>query len=129
MNFYPLIGDEKVGPRKEFFYFSDGGVPTGIRNGDWKMVFQEQRAHGFSVWQDPYFALRLPKIFNLRRDLFERADQEAAGYNNWLAERLFLCVPTQQVFTKFLISFKDFLPRQKLSAFNLDNVIEKFMPD
>jgi hypothetical protein len=57
------------------------------------LVFREQRAHGFDVWQDPCVELRLPKIFNLRMDPFERMDHEGSGYDQWRAEHLFLLVP------------------------------------
>ncbi|MDJ0840868.1 MAG: arylsulfatase [Acidobacteriota bacterium] len=128
-NFLPhMTGKEEKGPRKEFFYFSDDGIPTGIRTGDWKIVFQEQRAHGMHVWSDPYFALRLPKLFNLRRDPFERADHESGSYDKWMADRFFMFVPTQQVFAQFLLTFKEFPPRQKPDDFNLDKVMEQFMP-
>src|SRR4029453_17455657 len=51
-------------PRHEFFYFNDDGSLVGLRFDQWKIVFAEQRAHGFDVWQEPFVVLRLPKIFN-----------------------------------------------------------------
>ena len=65
-------------PRDEFFYWNDDGSLVGLRYGNWKVVFQEQRSHGFDVWQDPFTPLRLPKIINLRSDPFERAEHEGA---------------------------------------------------
>ena len=129
-NFLPhMTGQEEKGPRNEFFYFSDDGFPTGIRTGEWKMVFMEQRAHGREVWHDPYFPLRMPKIYNLRRDPFERAEHESGTFDRWMLDRFFLAVPTQQVFARFLLTFKEFPPRQKPADFNLDTVIRKFMPE
>jgi len=129
-NFLPhMTGEEEDGPRNEYFYFSDDGIPTAIRTGDWKMVFQEQRAHGMDVWRDPYFPLRMPKIFNLRRDPFERADHESGSYDRWFADRFFLMVPTQAVFADFLLTFREFPPRQATANFNLDQVIKQFMPE
>ena len=129
-NFLPhMTGEEENGPRNEFFYFSDDGIPTGIRTGDWKMVFQEQRAHGMHVWNDPYFPLRTPKIFNLRRDPFERADHESGAYDRWFGDHFFLFVPTQQIFAEFLLTFREYPPRQKPAAFNLDTVIKQFLPE
>ena len=64
-------------PRNEFFYWNDDGSLVGLRYDNWKVVFQEQRSDGFDVWQDPFTPLRLPKIFNLRSDPFERAEQIA----------------------------------------------------
>ncbi|MCZ6711879.1 MAG: arylsulfatase [Gammaproteobacteria bacterium] len=125
-NFLPyLTGKVKKGPRKEFFYFSDDGQLIGLRYQQWKLVFAEQRAHGFNVWQDPFVTLRLPKLFNLRSDPFERAAQESIGYARWRIDRVFLLVPAQAFVAKFLGSFKAFPPRQKPASFNLDQVLQK----
>ena len=40
-------------------------------------MFLEQKAQGFSVWQQPMVQLRLPMLFNLRSDPFERAQHES----------------------------------------------------
>ena len=63
-------------PRKEFFYWNDDGSLVALRYDNWKIVFQEQRSEGFDVWQEPFTPLRLPKIFNLRSDPFERAEHD-----------------------------------------------------
>ena len=63
-------------PRKEFFYFNDDGSLVALRYNQWKIVFQEQRAEGLGVWQDPFVPLRAPKLFNVRSDPFEIADHE-----------------------------------------------------
>ena len=83
-------------PRKEFFYFNDDGSLVALRYNQWKIVFAEQRAHGFDVWQEPFTPLRLPKLFNLRSDPFELADHDAIGYPKWRIDRVFLLVPAQQ---------------------------------
>ena len=69
-NFLPyLTGEEKKGPRKEFFYFSDDGDLTDLRYDNWKFVFAEQRVPGtLQVWAEPFTHLRVPLIFNLRQD-------------------------------------------------------------
>ena len=124
-NFLPYFrGETDVGPRREFFYFSDDGNLVGLRYNNWKVVFAEQRAHGLDVWQDPFTQLRLPKIFNLRTDPFERADHEAIGYGAWRFDRLFLLVPAQAYVGKFLGTFQEFPPRQKPSSFSIDQVLE-----
>ena len=125
-NFLPYFtGQEKAGPRKEMFYFTDDGSLSALRYGDWKLVFSEQRAHGFDVWQEPLVPLRLPKLFNLRRDPFERADHEAFGYEKWRLDRVFALVPAQAYVARFLGTFKDFPPRQKPGSFSLDRVMEE----
>ncbi len=124
-NFLPYFrGETDVGPRREFFYFSDDGNLVGLRYNNWKVVFAEQRAHGLDVWQDPFTQLRLPKIFNLRTDPFERADHEAIGYGRWRFDRIFLLVPAQALVGKFLGTFQEFPPRQKPSSFSIDQVLE-----
>ncbi len=110
-------------PRKEFFYFNDDGSLVALRYNQWKLVFQEQRAHGFDVWQEPFTPLRLPKLFNLRSDPFELADHDAIGYPKWRIDRVFLLVPAQEFVARFLASFKEFPPSQKAGSFSLDDVL------
>ena len=111
-------------PRKEFFYFNDDGSLVGLRYNQWKLVFAEQRAHGFEVWQQPFVTLRLPKLFNLRSDPFESADHESMDYERWRIEHLFLLVPAQQYVGQYLATFKEFPPRQKAGSFGIDQVLE-----
>jgi arylsulfatase len=110
-------------PRKEFFYFNDDGSLVGLRYDHWKIVFAEQRAHGFDVWQEPFVPLRVPKLFNLRSDPFETADHESMDYERWRVEHLFLLVPAQQYVARFLGTFKEFPPRQKPGSFSIDHVM------
>ena len=119
-----LRGETEISPRREFFYFSDDGSLVGLRYNKWKVVFAEQRGHGLEVWQEPFVALRLPKLFNLRTDPFERADHEAADYERWRVDRLFLLVPAQAFVANFLATFQEFPPRQKPSSFTIDQVLE-----
>jgi len=97
---------------------------VGLRYNQWKLVFAEQRADGFNVWQEPFVTLRLPKLFNLRSDPFEMADRIGMDYVRWRAERIFLLVPAQQYVGKFLATFKEFPPSQKVGSFSLDQVLE-----
>ena len=123
-NFLPYFkGEEESGPRKEFFYFSDTGDLLNLRYNKWKIVFAEQRAEGFDVWQEPFVTLRLPKIFDLRADPFELADHIGIGYARWRADRLFLLVPAQVFVGNFLSTFKDYPPRQKPGSFSIDQVL------
>ena len=124
-NFLPyLTGTEAKGPRDEMFYFTDDGGLSALRFQDWKLLFTEQRAHGFDVWQEPLVTLRLPKIFNLRRDPFERAEHESFGYDKWRLERTYLVTPGAAYVGKFIDTFKAYPPRQKPGSFNLDRVME-----
>jgi arylsulfatase len=125
-NFLPLLtGAEKEGPRKEIFYFSDDGDLTALRYQDWKMIFMEQKAEGtLRVWMEPFVPLRVPLIFNLRRDPYERASITSNTYFDWLIDRAFLLVPAQAYVGQFLATFKEYPPRQKAASFSLDQVMD-----
>ena len=117
-NFLPYFkGDADQGPRTDFIYASDTGDIVAIRDGDTKLVFREQRAHGLAVWQDPYVTLRMPKLFNLRMDPFERMDHESDDYARWMAEQMFLFVPAMVKVGQFKATFLDFPQRQKPGSF------------
>jgi arylsulfatase len=126
-NILPLVtGQAKEGPRKEIFYFSDDGDLTALRYQDWKLIFMEQKATGtFRVWMEPFVPLRVPLIFNLRRDPYERATITSNTYHDWQIDRAFLLVPAQAYVGQFLATFKEFPPRQKAASFSLDQVMEK----
>jgi len=125
-NFLPHItGKEKKGPRKEIFYFSDDGDLTALRYNDWKLIFMEQRDQGtLSVWSNPFTPLRLPLIFNLRRDPYEFANITSNTYYDWVLDHAFLLVPAQDIVGEFLMTFKEYPPRMKAASFSLDKVME-----
>ena len=129
-NFLPYLkGETDQWPRDEFFYFSDTGDLLNLRYKRFKLVFAEQRAHGFNVWANPFTFLRFPKLFDLRTDPFEHADEiDAMGYQRWRAERMFVLVPAQTYVAQFLETFKEFPPRQKPASFSIDQVLEKLTP-
>jgi arylsulfatase A-like enzyme len=125
-NFLPyLTGQEEKGPRKEYFYFADTGQMVGLRYNQWKFVFAEQRSKTWRVWTEPFVTLRIPKIFNLRSDPFERADTDSNNYDTWWIRRVFLLVPSQTVVAEALSTFKEFPPRQKPDKFNVEDVLKK----
>ena len=125
-NFLPqLTGKVERGPRQEFFYFSDDGLLTAARVGDWKLVFAEQRARRFDVWRDPFVSLRIPKVFHLRRDPLERADTDSNGYNNWWDKKVAIAGAQGQVAVgRFVQSFQQFPPRQRPGTFTVDQIME-----
>jgi len=116
-------GEVTDAPRKEFFYWTDDGALANLRYDRWKLVFMEQRAHGFDVWQEPLVTLRVPKLICLRTDPFERADHEAEMYNMWRFERLYLLLPGVDYVAKHLATYQAYPPRQKPGSFNLDQVL------
>ena len=124
-NLIPFFkGDAKELPRKDFIYWNDDGQLVAIRVDNWKSVFLEQNNKGIGVWQGQFTNLRVPKLFNVRTDPFERGD-ELIEYDKWMVQRAFVQVPMQALAAKWLESFKEFPVRQKPASFNLDAVMEK----
>jgi arylsulfatase A-like enzyme len=126
-DFLPYLrGETQESPRKEIFYFSDDGDLTAMRWDDWKILFMLQESPGtLNVWQNPFKPLRLPFIFNLRRDPYERATITSNSYYDWMIDRAFMLVPAQAYVGRFLGTFQEFPPRQKAASFSLDAVMEK----
>ena len=122
-----LTGAAKEGPRREFLYFNDDGLLVGVRVGDWKTVFAEQRSHRFDVWREPFVFLRAPKIFHLRRDPYERADTDSNMYNEWWVDRVPRLFQAQEVVARFLGSLRQFPPSQRPASFTIDQVFENVM--
>jgi len=129
-NFLPhLTGESETGPRREFFYFSDDGQLVSARVGDWKAVFAEQRARRFDVWRDLFVTLRIPKVFHLRRDPFERADTDSNQYNVWWDHKINSSLVQARVeVVKFVQSLQAFPPRQRPASFTIDQVLEALQP-
>jgi arylsulfatase len=121
-----ITGQAEHSPRRHFFYVSDDGDLTAMRFENWKIVFLEQRARGtLRVWSEPYTELRVPKIFNLRTDPFERADQTSNTYYDWLISHAYLLIPAQQYVAMMLQTLAEFPPRQEPASFNVDKVLAK----
>ncbi len=117
-----LNGTVKESPRKEFIYLNDAAEVVAIRVGDWKATYLESRAHQLDVWREPFVHLRLPLLFNLRRDPFEKSQHNSNTYHDWMIDRAFVLVPLQTVASKFLLSLKDYPPSQKPGDWSLDSL-------
>ena len=113
-NLLPFLrGEVKENPRKGFLYWSDDGDLMSLRVGNWKCTFMEQRGKGLGVWEEPLVPMRVPNIYNLRSDPFERASEDATMfYGKWKVDRAFLLVPAQEIVGQFLATFKEF-PRDR----------------
>jgi arylsulfatase A-like enzyme len=120
-----LTGQGGDWPRKGFFYWNDDGELVAFRYDRWKVVFKEQQSRQFRVWMDPFVNLRVPLIFDLRMDPFERASTDSNSYYEWM-ERMaqIIGVAAQSYTGKMIMTFKEFPPRQKPASFNLDQVME-----
>lgn len=118
-----LTGKSKDSARDDFYYFNDDGLLVGMRFGNWKAVFCEQRAKGnFNIWQDPFVCLRVPKMFNLRMDPYERADITSDQYNDWLAKNVYLTGIATMKASEFLQTFVTYPPSQRPASFSVDQV-------
>ena len=121
-----LTGEQKDSPRQAFFYFSDDGDVLGLRFDHWKVVFMEQRCQGtLQVWAEPFTRLRLPKLFNLRMDPYERADTTSNTYNDWLLHNGYIMLGAQTIVAKFMETFKEFPPAQKPGSFTIEDAHAK----
>ena len=119
-----LTGDTPSN-RKEIVYY-EGTDLQAVRYNDWKAVFMEQRVEAtLQAWAEPFIPLRIPLIFNLRRDPYERAQITSNTYYDWLLDRAYLLVPAQAYVAQFLATFEEYPPRQEAASFSLDNVLTK----
>jgi arylsulfatase A-like enzyme len=129
LNLLPwLTGQAKQSPRDYFFYVSDDGGVMAVRTGDWKLVFEEQRAFSTQVWAEPMVKLRLPHIFSLRRDPFERADFNSNVYFDWMIDHVPQLYLAQSLVAEQIANYVKYPPRQKAASFNLDAVMAKLGP-
>ncbi len=112
----------------EYFYFSDDGDLMALRYDNWKMVFMEQRMVGpCGSGRSRWCTLRFPKLFNLRTDPFERADITSNTYWDWVMDHIYLFLPAQKYVGEFLMTFKEYPPRQKAASFTIDQVLQKLL--
>jgi len=120
-----LTGQVKESPRNAFFYMSDDGEVMAVRHRDWKFVLGEQQAQQMRVWMEPLNKLRVPLMFNLRRDPFERAQHNSNTYYDWIMYHAFKIYEMQEVVAREIADFEKFPPRQKPASFNLDAVMRQ----
>ena len=117
-----LSGKVKESPRKEFWYVNDDGEIVAARYLDWKLVWLENRGEAFGVWREPFVELRIPLLFNLRRDPFEKAQHNSNTYNDWFLDRPFVIVPMTEMAGKFLKTMIDYPPSATAGSFNLSKM-------
>jgi arylsulfatase A-like enzyme len=121
-----LTGAVEHSPRRGFMYFSDDADVLGVRFENWKIVFMEQRKEGtLGIWAEPFTVLRVPKLFNLRTDPFERADVTSNTYWDWFLDHDYIAMYGTAIGTAFLQTFKDFPPRQEPASFTIDHAVAK----
>jgi arylsulfatase A-like enzyme len=127
-NFLPyLTGEVEKAPRREYIYLEDSGMPVGIRVDDWKLVFAENRAQTMALWAEPFVTLRMFKIFNLRRDPFERADHNSNTYWDWMISKAAQGYKGVAVMAQFLSTFKEYPPSQSPDSWSIDKLTERYL--
>jgi arylsulfatase len=120
-----LTGEAKESPRKLFVYISDDGDVLGVRFDNWKAVFMEQRCQGtMQIWAEPFTRLRIPKLFNLRTDPYERADQTSNTYYQWFIEHDYILAMSLMITEKWAETFKEFPPVQRPNSFTIDAALQ-----
>jgi arylsulfatase A-like enzyme len=118
-----LTGQQPNSERNEFAYFNDDGLLVAFRYKNWKAVFCEMKhPGGFAVWREPFVCLRVPKLFNLRMDPYERADIVSDQYEDWLAKNAYLIVEVTLHASAFLETFVEYPPSQEQASFSIDQV-------
>ncbi|WP_433037893.1 arylsulfatase [Actinomycetospora sp. CA-053990] len=121
-----LTGEVEHSPRRGFMYFSDDADVLGIRFENWKIVFMEQRKEGtLGIWAEPFTVLRVPKLFNLRTDPFERADITSNTYWDWFLDHDYIAMYGTAIATAFLETFREYPPRQEPASFTIDHAVAK----
>ncbi|MGO6941655.1 arylsulfatase [Rhizobium johnstonii] len=121
-----LTGKTDKSARHDFYYFDDDGDLVATRYDDWKVVFKEQQLPGgFAVWQNPLVTWRIPKLFNLRMDPYERADVVSDQYNDFVVRNDYLLVKGQLQGAAFLETFVKYPPSQRVASFNIEGVREE----
>jgi arylsulfatase len=117
-----LSGKVKESPRQEFFYVNDDGEIVAARYKDWKIVWLENRGEAFGVWREPFVELRIPLLFNLRRDPFEKAQHNSNTYNDWFLDRPFVILPVTAFVAEFFKTMIEFPPSGTAGSFNLSKL-------
>ena len=117
-----LGGKTQESPRKGFVYVNDDGDIVAVRWKDWKVVYKENRGKAFGVWREPFTEVRVPLLFNLRRDPYERAQHNANVYEDWALDRVFILFGANKLAAQFIGTMKDYPPSQTPGSFNLDSV-------
>jgi len=121
-----LTGKEEKSPRPGFIYFDDDGNLVAVRYDNWKVVFMEQRVEGtLRLWAEPFVELRVPKLYNLRTDPYERADITSNTYYDWFIDHCYLVFAAQVIVKNFMDTFIEFPPRQKAASFTIDQALGK----
>jgi arylsulfatase A-like enzyme len=121
-----LTGQQEESDRKGFVYFDDDGHLVALRFNNWKLVFAEQKTQGtLDIWGEPFTFRRMPLLYNLRMDPYERADITSNSYYAWTLHKGYLLLAGQAIVAEFIGTFNEFPPRQRPQSFSIDQIMEK----
>lgn len=125
-----LKGTSTKSARDKFFYSDDDGLLVGMRQGDYKYVFAEQRMAGtMGLWAEPFVKLRLQKIFNLYQDPYERADFTSNTYWDWIINHIGSVYDMNVEVMKFAATFKQYPPRSIPPSFSPVTIMEETLEE
>ncbi|PIF32228.1 arylsulfatase [Flavobacterium sp. 9] len=125
-----LEGKTPKSARDKFFYSDDDGLLVGMRQGDYKYVYAEQRREGtLGVWAEPFTKLRLQKIFNIMQDPFERADITSNTFYDWQLNHIPLVYGNTDEVVKFAMTFEEFPPRSIPPSFSAYTIMDEVLAD
>ncbi|MFD1315955.1 arylsulfatase [Namhaeicola litoreus] len=116
-----LMGKDKVGKRREIFYFDAGGNLNALRYDDWKVHFSIIEGDLTTAYRK---SPSWPIIVNMRQDPYERAPDESRMYLRWQGEKMWTMVPAQSIVAEFIESFKAF-PPAKSGSLSVDKVLQQ----
>jgi arylsulfatase A-like enzyme len=132
-----LTGQTEKSARNEYYYFDDDGelvamrfdvtLPGATNPTAWKLVFGEQKAQGgLPIWMEPFDVLRLPKLFNLRMDPYERGPiGPTNSYYGWETDNVYLTAEGVRRASIFLQTFVEYPPSQSPASFSVDKAVEQ----
>jgi arylsulfatase len=122
-----LMGKEAKSPRNIYHYLNDEGFPVAIRVGDWKMVYAENRGKTMALWTEPFTMLRMPKVQNLRRDPWGRAEENSNSYYDWMIDKAPYIYLGLSETAKFLQTFEAYPPSQPTGSWSVEKVYDTFL--
>ena len=118
-----LTGQQPKSARTDFAYYDDDGLLVAYRHENWKAVFCEQKKPGgFPVWYEPLVCYRIPKLYNLRMDPYERADVVSDQYDDWRIKNAYLMGWLTFHAADFLDTFIAYPPSQSPASFTIDQI-------
>jgi arylsulfatase A-like enzyme len=115
-----LLSGKGPGKRENIYYFDDNANFNAMRWNDWKIHF----AFMMQGWGGPREPLNFPRAVHLRSDPYETSI-DSGMYARFFADQLWLFVPVQQEVGKWLMTFREFPPRQPTASFSIDGIMQQ----